>query len=229
MGLAMGLRATWVLTALLCIGTVSCSPAIALGVSAALVGGAALAARCSDPVHVAVFDGVTGLRACDAKVVAVSPEGSEETFSSCFYAALPAGSWTVRAERRGYQSASTSFVIRSQQRCDPAVQTIELSLFPMGAAKSPGVPIRPLRPDEAPLTPGALPTPASIGVETAAPPSPNVSPTTPTTPPPASASAPPVAPAPPAPIPSAAPGGAPSASPSATAPTPSSSPPSVSF
>jgi hypothetical protein len=226
----MGLRVTWVLTGLLCVASVSCTPAIAVGVSAALVGGAALAARCSDAVHVAVFDGVTGLRACDAKVVAVSPDGSEETFSSCFYASLPAGSWTVRADRNGYQSASTSLVINPQRRCDPAVQTIEISVFPMGVAKSPGVPIRPLRPDEAPLTPGALPPPGSIGVETAAPPPASASPAAPAAPPPANVQPPPApAPAPSAPAPPAGTAGAPSTAPPTPAPAPSSGPPSVSF
>jgi hypothetical protein len=150
----------------------SCTVAVAGGVAAAMLGGAALTAGCYDPVDITVLDGVTGLRACDARVLARSTDGAEAAFSSCFHAELPVGTWTVTADRLGYQPVSAALVVSKGRRCERALQTIEISMMPLGVAPAAPVPIRPPLPGEAPLSPGALPVPASIGVEQGAPGSP---------------------------------------------------------
>lgn len=142
-----------------------CAPAIGAGLGAGLLTTTALTAGCYDPVSVKVVDSVTGLPDCGASVTAREKEGAQARFSSCFYADLSVGTWTVQAARDGYRPASTELVVPKTRRCEPAPQSIELSLSPVDQPPPAGVPIRPLRPGEAPLTPGSLPPPGSLGAD----------------------------------------------------------------
>lgn len=139
---------------------------------------AAVTAGCYDPVEVTVFDGATGQRTCRASVVARADDGSETRFPSCYHAALPRGAYTVRAEQAGYQTASTKLLVVDNSRCEPAVQTVELALNPVGQSAAPPVTLRPRAPGEPALKPGALPPPPSLTQPDATPPVDGVPPST---------------------------------------------------
>lgn len=197
----------------LVLGT-GCSLGAALGVA---VGVGALAtivatAGCYDAVEVTVRDAVTGMPNCNATVVARSASGSTTRFNSCFYAQVPTGKWTVRAERAGYRPATTELLVDDSKGCRPSLQTIEIWITPAIASQ---------------------PTPPALAPDVAPP----IAPATPAQP--VAPAMPPASAAPPGPVPAAAPEGStapPPPEPAATgefpvvppvAPSPSSSPPSA--
>lgn len=132
------------------LSSTGCAVAGGLGLGAGMLVTAALTAGCYDPVSVTVFDGLSGLPDCSAAVIAREKSGSVTRFSSCFYAELPVGSWTVSAARAGYRSASTELIVPKARRCEPAPQSVELTLVRLDQPLPAGVPIRPPKPGEAP-------------------------------------------------------------------------------
>jgi hypothetical protein len=92
------------------------------------VGVARLTSKCHDPVEVSVVDSRTGRGLCDSSVVARRSDGVEVTFAPCFRAELDAGTWTVSASRRGYQAATSQVTVEEAEDCEPALQSLELSL-----------------------------------------------------------------------------------------------------
>lgn len=212
----MGRRGfVWVGLALLTLGgTSSCAVAIGLAAAGAVATTVALTAGCYDIVDVNVVDANTGLPRCDASVVARKKNGSESRFSSCFHAELNEGTWTILAQRPGFRPATTEMVVGGGRSCQPAVQTIELRLWPVDRAAPAPIPIRPPRPGEAPLTPGSLPAPGGLDGTPPAEPAPPRGSTPPITPPPSSTGSfdePPMAPGT-APAPSSSASPAPSGS-----------------
>jgi hypothetical protein len=176
--------------------------AAAAGAGAAVVfgGAAALTSTCYDRVSLRLSDAASGQVTCGARVSAVDAGGSEVVFKSCYHAAVPRGTWTVRAEVPGYATAKTPLIVPEGSRCDPAVQTIELTIAPVGyqsaAPPAPPAPPAPSARPAIPAAPSAAPSVAPPVPSSAAPPASAVP----------SASTPP-APAPP-PAPAAAPTGA---------------------
>ena len=105
------------------------------------VGVARATSKCHDPVEVSVIDSRTGRSLCDSAVVARRSDGEEVTFAPCFRAELDAGTWAVSASRRGYQTATSQVTVEEAEDCEPALQSLELSLHegsPVeGTSKSP--------------------------------------------------------------------------------------------
>lgn len=179
------------------------------GAAVAFGGAAALTSSCYDRVSLRLTDAVSGQLTCAARVTAVDPGGSELVFRSCYHAAVPRGKWTVRAALPGYATATTPLIVPGESHCDPAVQSIELTIAPAGyrppqpapaPAPSPVIsatpPAAPAAPppatDPSPAAPSAVPTPSASS------PAPPVSAQPPAAPP--SAAPPPGAfPAPPSP------------------------------
>jgi len=204
-------RSQWLGLAWVLLASSGCIAAAAGAGTAAVFGSAAaLTSSCYDRVSLRLTDAASGQVTCTARVSAVSTSGSELTFGSCYHAAVPPGAWKVRAELAGYTTASTPLTVPVESQCNPAVQTIELTIAPSGYQQPPPVP----------------PTPAAPAV--AAPPP--VVPSAPTTAPPPSAEVPP--PPPPvsaSPAPSAVPPtGSFPAPPASAQPPPPPSPPSPS-
>lgn len=192
------------------------------GTTVAFGSAAALTASCYDRVSLSLTDAVSGQRSCVAKVSAVDADGSEVDFNSCYHAAVPPGAWTVRAEQPGYAAATTRLIVPEESSCNPAVQSIELTIAPAGfvrpvAAPAPAERTTSAPPASAPTAPAtsapaAPPASAPTGQPAPAPattPSPSPTPTTGPVPAPHNT--------PPAPTP--APVSTPTAAPSAPAPT----------
>jgi hypothetical protein len=139
------------------------------GAAVAFGGAAALTSTCYDRVSLRLTDAASGQVTCGARVSAVNAGGSEVVFKSCYHAAVPRGTWTVRAELPGYATAKTPLIVPDGSRCDPAVQTIELTIAPVGY-QSPAPPPPPApsprpaitaAPPAAPSAPPPAPSPAA--------------------------------------------------------------------
>ena len=150
-----------------------------------VVGIAALTTRCYDYVDVTVLD-AEGRKTCAATVTASNGKSQFE-LTSCYYASLTDGRWTLRASLAGAPEARTTVVVDHEHGCTRYVQSVELTLSPAG---SPAPTRRPL------YTPPA----AASGPEPA-PPAPNAPPSSPqpaqSSEPPASLTAAPASAAPP--------------------------------
>ena len=184
--------------------TACVAAAAGAGAAVAFGGAAALTSSCYDRVSLRLTDGVSGQVTCSARVSAVNRGGSELVFRSCYHAAVPPGEWTVRADLPGYATATTPLIVPVESQCDPAVQTIELTIAPAG--------YRPPEPQRSPA-PAPTPTPTSTPSPTV-PAAPSAAPAVPS----ASSSA--------APLPSA---GASSPSSPSPVPPPSAAPPTGAF
>lgn len=135
----------------------SCSPLIGVGVTGAAVSAAALTRGCHDYYDVSVFDGRTANRTCSADVVARERGGREFTLTSCYYAALSDGVWTITARAAGFVDDATEVVVRHDDGCTPQTGTIELTLNPAFGSLAP-VPAPPAQPR--PPTTATAPVPA---------------------------------------------------------------------
>jgi hypothetical protein len=149
----------------------SCATAIAAGAVVVVAGGAAvLAHACYDFVDIQVLDGATGSRICDA-VVTASEEGSSsaDELNPCYHAHLSDGSWNIVAQRAGYLEASTKVTVEHVEGCERQVQSVNLTLVPIGApapalAPTPAPALAPPTPGPGPVStsapaPGATPAP----------------------------------------------------------------------
>lgn len=155
---------------LLLLFTTACAPAlVGGGIIATAVGVAALTSHCYDYLDVTVRD-AEGRRTCAATVTA-SAQGDQLELTSCYYAPLTDGRWTLRASLPGSVDAVSTVEVEHRSDCIRHVQSVELTLK---------------RPGSAPV----IPAPASASPP-AAPPAPS-----PALPEPASPAAPPPAPAP---------------------------------
>jgi hypothetical protein len=147
----------------------SCTTAIVAGAVVVAAGGAAvLAHACYDFVDIQVLDGATGSRICDA-VVTAAEEGSSsaDELNPCYHAHLSDGSWTIVAQRAGYLEASTKVTVEHVEGCERQVQSVNLTLVPIGAAAPALAPTPAPAPIVVPPAPG--PGPASTSTSTSAP------------------------------------------------------------
>jgi len=175
---------------LLVAGLNACT-AIAGGAAlASVVGIAALTSRCYDYVDVTVLD-AEGRKTCAATVTANNGKSQFE-LSSCYYASLTDGRWTLRASLPGATDAQTTVVVDHEHDCTRYVQSVELTLNRAGS------PPPPSRPVSAPPTPALAPesAPPPPPAPPSGSPQPTQSPEPPTASPPASV-APPSSAAPP--------------------------------
>lgn len=186
-----GLKGTkWVLVGLGLLLT-SCVGAAGAGAAVVIVGAGALAFTCYDRVSVTVTDRVTATKLCDAKVSFWKGD-SETVATSCYQAALSAGKYKLRVERRGLITFEEPVEVTEGGDCGGTVQTMYVALDRKSRGAAPPTAIQaPATPPPAVVAPPVAPT--------AAPP---VAP--PAAPPPA-ASAPPAGVAPSAPLPPAPP------------------------
>jgi hypothetical protein len=180
--------------------------AAAAGAGAAVVfgGAAALTSTCYDRVSLRLTDAASGQITCGATVSAVNAHGSEVVFKSCYHAAVPRGTWTVHAQLPGYTTAKTPLIVPAESHCDPAVQTIELTIAPLGyQPPPPALPPAPAPRPTVTAAASAAPSTAPPALSPAAPPAsaaPSFSPPPASATPPSPAAPPTGAfPAPPAP------------------------------
>ena len=166
-GLARG-----TLVAFFLIGSTSaCTPIIGGTVLVGLVAVGALTSRCYDYLDVSVFDG-EGRKTCAAKVTA-SKGGSQVELTSCYYAPLTDGRWTLRPSLPGLPDALSTVNVEHAHDCTRNVQTVELTLKPAAAPQVP--PAAPATPppvalpavDAAPATPPIGPGPSPEAVPSA--------------------------------------------------------------
>ncbi|HEX2670255.1 MAG TPA: hypothetical protein VHM25_05255 [Polyangiaceae bacterium] len=99
------------------------------------VGIAALTTRCYDYVDVTVLD-ADGRKTCAATVTASNGKSQFE-LSSCYYASLTDGRWTLRASLAGTRDAQTTVVVDHEHDCTRYVQSAELTLNRADAAPTP--------------------------------------------------------------------------------------------
>jgi hypothetical protein len=156
----------------------ACAPAVGGGVLVGVVAIGALTAHCYDYLDVTVFDG-QGRKTCAATVTARNG-GDHFELSSCYYAPLTDGVWTLSASLPGYPDSVTTVPVEHTNDCTRHVQSVELSLNPPGgapAARAPlAIPAQPSPPElppppAAPTTLAPAPvTPPAASAQPAAPP-----------------------------------------------------------
>jgi hypothetical protein len=132
-------------------------------VGGAAIGTAVATRGCYDYYTVRVFDGRTANRVCSADVVARDREGDEFALTSCYYAALSDGVWTITARAPGFIADGTEVVVQHGDACVPQTGTIELTLNPQHPVAAP-----PEAPPIAPPPP-AVPRPSAPPVEVRSP------------------------------------------------------------
>ncbi|HEY3668915.1 MAG TPA: hypothetical protein VGL19_23120, partial [Polyangiaceae bacterium] len=117
-------------TAILCAALVptlsACAPAVGGAVVASVVTIAALTSHCYDYLDVTVFD-EHGRKTCAATVTARNG-GDHFELSSCYYAPLTDGVWTLTASLPGRAAAVTTVPVEHANDCTRHVQSVELSL-----------------------------------------------------------------------------------------------------
>lgn len=210
-------RAKWLLVAAGLLST-GCAGAIGAGAAVVVVGAGVLGFTCYDRVAVTVTDRLTGTKLCDAKVTFLQGTSKSEA-TSCYTAALSAGQYTMRVERRGLETFEEPVEVTESGKCGQTVQTMFVALerkqrAPGGPQGAPmPAPVAPPPYTAPPVAPAST---APSGPPVTAPPS-----AAPATPPSAPSSAPlPAAPPAPssAPLPAAppAPSGAPATPPPAS-------------
>jgi hypothetical protein len=187
----------------------SCAGVVGAGAAVVMVGAGVLGFACYDRVSVTVTDQLTGTKLCDAKVTFLKGK-SETVATSCYEAALSAGSYTLRVERRGLVTFQEPIDVSESGACGQTVQTMYVALD----RKNHVAPPRQIAP--APVAP----PPAVTAPPTAAPPA--AAPPPAVTAPPAAAPPPAVTAPPAAGAPSATPAPLPPAPPPPVAPSPAS-------
>jgi hypothetical protein len=138
--------------------TACAAPVIGGGVLVGVVGIAALTSHCYDYLDVTVFDG-QGRRTCAATVTARNG-GDHFELTSCYYAPLTDGVWTLSASLPGYPDTTTTVPVEHTNDCTRHVQSVELSLNATRSAQPPATPLPP-----PPQPPPALPLPPSAPSE----------------------------------------------------------------
>ncbi len=155
-GLAQGvLGAT-----LLVFATSACTPLIGGAVLLGLVGVGVLTSHCYDYLDVTVLD-ADGRKTCAATVTA-SKGGEHFELTSCYYAPLTDGHWTLRASLPGFPDALSTVEVEHEHDCTRHVQTVELTLShsPSPKAVLLAAPAAPLpTTTSAPAAASALPSP----------------------------------------------------------------------
>jgi len=137
---------------------------------AAGVTAAAFTSHCYDYLDVIVLD-ADGRQTCGATVTATNG-GDRFELSSCYYAPLTDGRWTLRASLSGYSDALTTIEVEHRHDCTRYVQSVELTLKRLGTQLSP-IPAL-----GSPLPVATAPT---VSVPTPAPPSSEPAPLAPAT------------------------------------------------
>jgi hypothetical protein len=141
----------------------ACAPAAGGGVLLGVVAVAALTSHCYDYLDVTVFDG-QGRKTCAATVTAKNG-GDHFELSSCYYAPLTDGVWTLSASLPGYPDATTTVPVEHAHDCTRHVQSVELSLNAAGSAPvhhAAVLPPAPPAPPPASLAPATAPVSAPI-------------------------------------------------------------------
>lgn len=158
--------------ALLTVGLTACTP-VAGGIAlVGLVSLGVLTSRCYDYVDVTVLD-AEGRKTCDAIVTAQKGKSQLE-LTSCYYASLTDGRWTLRATLPGSSAAVTTINVEHPHDCTRSVQSVELTLHRAEAPRP-----TPLAPAPTPAQPPTAPPAAAP--PPIAPPSSSAPPTPPTT------------------------------------------------
>jgi len=189
MGWFQGTRLRSLKWALVAAGLLSTSCAGVVGVGAALVvvGAGVLGFTCYDRVSVTVTDRLTGTNLCDAKVTFLRGK-SETVATSCYQAALSAGSYTLRVERHGLETFEEPIDVSESGACGQTVQTMYVALDRKNRVAPPQqIAPAPLAPPPAVTAPPAA-APATASAPTA--PLPPAPPPPPTAPTPASTASP---------------------------------------
>jgi hypothetical protein len=140
----------------------ACTAAAGGGVLLGVVAIAALTSHCYDYLDVTVFDG-QGRKTCAATVTAKNG-GEHFELSSCYYAPLTDGVWTLSASLPGYPDATTTVPVEHANDCTRHVQSVELSLNTPGSAPASRAAVLPLAPPAPPppLAPATAPVSAPI-------------------------------------------------------------------
>ena len=181
------LRGPWVKWAVVGLGvlTTSCAGVVGAGAAVVVVGAGILTFTCYDRVSVTVTDRVTGTQLCDAKVTFI--QGTSETAAtSCYQAALSAGKYTMRVERRGLQTFEEPVEVSKTGKCGQSVQTMYVAL---DRSNRPAAPTQIAAPAPAPAP--AIAAPAAVAPAVTAPPAarPATPPLPPAPPPPPASTA----------------------------------------
>jgi hypothetical protein len=143
----------------------ACAPAVGGAVLVSVVTIGALTSHCYDYLDVTVFD-EHGRKTCAATVTAKNG-GDHFELSSCYYAPLTDGVWTLTASLPGRADATTSVPVEHANDCTRHVQSVELSISAPGAAAPAAAAFAPppaplaLPPPPAPPPATVLPAPAS--------------------------------------------------------------------
>jgi hypothetical protein len=154
----------WVACAALIPTLASCAPAAGGAVLVGIIGIGALTSHCYDYLDVTVFD-ARGRKTCAATVTARNG-GEHFELSSCYYAPLTDGVWTLSASLPGYPDAITTVPVEHANDCTRHVQSVELTLNAPGSASVLRAPVSlpvppPAPPAPVPAAPAALvPSPA---------------------------------------------------------------------
>jgi hypothetical protein len=183
----------------------SCAGVIGAGAAVVVVGAGVLSFTCYDRVSVTVTDRLTGTQLCDAKVTFLQGK-SETVATSCYQAALSAGSYTLRVERHGLVTFEEPIDVSDSGACGQTVQTMYVALDRKNRVTQPQqIAPAPVPPPPAVTAPPATPTPPpAVTAPPATTPPPAVTAPPATTPSPA-VTAPPSSAAPQAPLPPAPP------------------------
>ena len=156
----------------------SCAGLIGAGAAVVVVGAGIVTFTCYDRVSVTVTDRVTGTKLCDAKVTFI--QGTSETAATnCYQAALSAGQYTMRVERRGLQTFEEPVEVTEGGKCGQSVQTMYVALDRLNrpappsqiTAPAPAAPAAAPAPP-VPAAPAPAPTPAPKPATSALPPPP---------------------------------------------------------
>ncbi|HEX3851604.1 MAG TPA: hypothetical protein VHW01_11600 [Polyangiaceae bacterium] len=172
--------ALWAVCAAFISTLAACAPAAGGAVLVGIVGIGALTSHCYDYLDVTVFD-AQGRRTCAATVTARNG-GEHFELSSCYYAPLTDGVWTLSASLPGYRDATTTVPVEHANDCTRHVQSVELTLNAPGSASAPraavSLPLPPLPPPASsppPAAPPTLPAPPAAPLPSTAPPAPPAS------------------------------------------------------
>ena len=158
-GLGRSVRGA-VATLLVLLLTSACTPIVAGAVLIGLVGVGALTSRCYDYLDVAVFD-ADGHKTCAATVTA-SNGASRFELTSCYYAPLTDGRWTLRASLPGFSDALSTVEVEHAHDCTRHVQTVELTMKRTGAFGAPTPLVAPRPAVASPAQAPASPSPATV-------------------------------------------------------------------
>src|SRR6478735_1112752 len=167
-----GLARHAIAAALLLLTVNACTPVIGGIALLGVVSIGALTTRCYDYVDVTVLDS-DGRKTCAATVTA-SKNGSEFELTSCYYAPLTDGRWTLRAALPGFPDAVTTVVVDHTHDCTRYVQSVELTLNRAGSVRPPPPGVRtppPALPEPAPPSNASPPASQPAPADSNAPPS----------------------------------------------------------